>query len=169
MACTIDATVGGAAANSYSTTAEANAYHDTHLYASVWTGVDETKCKALQMATRLLDAMFDWYGEAADDDQRLSWPRIGVEGRVGIIESTVLPDELKEATAELARQLLASNTTADSAVEVQGLTALKVGPIELSFGSATGRAIPDAVFYMVSHLGSLKQRGGGGSVPLERA
>ena len=76
MPCTIDATVGSADANSYSTIAEADAYHSAHLYATAWTALTtDQKCQALQMGTRLLDTMIDWHGRVVSDTQRLMWPR----------------------------------------------------------------------------------------------
>lgn len=171
MACTLVPTVGAADANTYATIAQADAYHEAHLYGSEWTDTAETKkCQALQMATRLLDRMFDWHGSVVTDAQALLWPRYDVYGANGlVVDSDALPPELVTATAELARQLLASDRTADSAVEAQGITSMTVGPLKFDFQGAQGRPVPDAVFYLVSHLGTLKQRNGGGSVKLGRA
>lgn len=167
----LDSTVGGAAANSYCSLADADTYHGQHLYASVWTAAsDAQQTIALQMATRGLDTMIAWFGGVVSESQALLWPRYDVEGRNGLlIPSDEIPTEVKSATAEYARQLLASNVTADSAVEVNGVTSLTVGPIALTFANVVGKPIPDAVFFLVSHLGTLRRRGGAGSVPLGRS
>lgn len=160
----LDATVGGASANSYATVDEASAYHEGRLHADAWTDADSAdQEKALQMATQTLDDLIDWHGVVVTDTQRLGWPRAGVIGRNGrLIEQDELPRELVEATAEFARQLLDENRTADSDVETQGLTALEVGPVKLSFkDEVIAKVVPDAVFYKLRHLGALINRGSG--------
>jgi len=163
MACTIDATVGGAAANSYCTIAEGTAYHETHPYATVWEDAgDDERCRALQTATRLLDQWYEWTGVAVGSTQALLWPRIDVIGPNGYLEaSDAIPTRLRDATAELARQLLAGDRTADSDIETQGLKSLKAGSVELAFsGAAVGKVIPDAVAGFVSVYGRLRGRSG---------
>jgi len=170
MACTIDVTVGGTSANSYCSIADANTYHDTHPYPDVWTdALDDDKCRALQTATRLLDQWYQWDGMVADADQRLLWPRIGVTGAHGyLLPSDSLPERLEQATAELARLLLASDRTAESDVAAQGITSLKAGSVELAFsGQAVPRVIPDAVAAFVGLFGKEASRSGG-TVTLKR-
>jgi hypothetical protein len=169
MPCSIDASVGGAAANSYCEIATADAHFAGQLHTDVWDAADEdTKCKALRMATRLLDRQFEWAGDITSDGQALLWPRIGVTGRTGLeIASDALPPELVEATAEYAQQLISEDRSADSDVETAGLKRLVAGPVELEFENVQAKAVPDAVFFLVSHLGDVKTRGAG-SVPLHR-
>jgi len=65
MALVLNATPGAADANSYATVADADAYHEGHLYASAWTSASNTtKEQALVMATRWLDAQVRWAGVA---------------------------------------------------------------------------------------------------------
>lgn len=94
----IDATIGGAAANSYETVAEANAYFASRIpLVPPWAASGEEPY--LLTATRLLDAMAQprkvlippqqgepayyrilrqWTGAAATPGQRLAWPRVGM-------------------------------------------------------------------------------------------
>lgn len=170
MACTIDATVGGASANSYATIAEGTTYHDTHLSADAWTdGGSDKQCRGLQMATRLLDQWFDWYGSPVGSTQALLWPRVGVIGPNGYeLANNAIPTLIKHATIELARQLMVEDITADSDAEAKGLQSLTAGPVSMVFrGSATSKPIPDAVMAMVSRLGSVRSRSGS-SVTLRR-
>ncbi len=177
MPLVLDATPGGASANSYASLADARAYYDSHLYATdEQLDDDELLAKALVMATRLLDEWWDWQGSATTLTQKLAWPRVdgwafnyenspyrsGLTYVTGaVIPSDVIPDELKHATAELARQLLAGDRTADSDVETQGLKALKASSIELTFrDNVVAKVIPDAVFQMVSRWGTLRNRKG---------
>lgn len=149
MALTIVATPGSATANSYLTNAEADTYFEGHLYATDWTGASAaTQDQALVMATRTLDAMYEWEQFPAATTQALQWPRSGVLDylQLSIIADTVIPVKLKEATAELAKALIVENSTANSQVETQGLTALTVGSISLAFKDTVfAKVIPDVV------------------------
>ncbi|MGH9339530.1 MAG: DnaT-like ssDNA-binding protein [Acidobacteriota bacterium] len=170
MACSIDAAVGGANANSYSTVAESDAYHETHLYSADWTGATaDQKCRALVSATRMLDLYIQWKGDPADEVQALAWPRTGLLDTNGNeIAGTELPQLLRDITAELARKLIISDLTAGSQAETEGLAGLKAGEIELEWDHPRAKPIPDSVFFMIPNSwGSLRSRGRT-SVPLVR-
>jgi hypothetical protein len=165
----IDATVGGATANSYETLAEANVYFDERLpLPTPWVASGNTSIRALLMATRVLDAMSQphktlviskdnkikyyltasqWTGSPATTTQRLAWPRIGMFDRNGNeIPSDVIPAELKDAESELAGQLIIADSTLDNTVSVQGITSIKAGSVSLTFKEAIdAHVIPDAV------------------------
>lgn len=154
---TIDATVGGIAANSYATQAEANTYFDERLPLSTpWVTTGDPAIRALIMAARVLSAMArphrtlryrdriqfyytsrQWTGAPATTTQRLAWPRTGMYDANGnAIASTVIPLELKNAQAELAGQLLIADTTLDSDVIVQGISSVRAGSVSVSFKEA---------------------------------
>lgn len=166
-------TPGSASANSYCTEAEADTYHEAHVDGAAWNSpADDAPDKeaALLQAARMLDAMFDWAGTVATIEQAMGWPRFGASDRQGrLIASDVVPQAVKDAQAELARQLLVEDRAADSDVETLGLKRVKAG-VELEFDSAKVQAkpIPDAVFYLIGDLGALRQRGGFRAVPLVR-
>lgn len=154
----LDATVGGAAANSYLTRAEANTYFASRLRTDTWdAATDDEKDKALQMATQLLDASLAWHGQAVTETQALAWPRYSAYGRNGYVLSwTAIPVEVQQATAELAQKLLDEDRTADSDAEADGLKRLKAGPVELEFrDDARSKPIPDFVYALVRHLAAL--------------
>jgi hypothetical protein len=122
--------------NSYATLEEADAYHASRLYSETWDAADQTtKEKALITATSLLD--------------------VSMLTRAGYtIPTTPVPQALKNATAELAKQVLGTDRTADNEVLRQGLTSLKVGEVQLNFDLETLKQqangvlpgyIPDAV------------------------
>lgn len=158
----VDATVGGANADTYATVAEADAYHAARLHATSWSGATTpTKEAALKEACRLLDAAFPWTGAAVASTQALCWPRSGMSDRNGFaIATTVIPKALKDAQAEFARQLIDADRAADNDAEKQGLTSVKAGPVALTFRDssvksdedlraqevgAINRIVPDAV------------------------
>lgn len=191
---TLDATIGGTAANSYATVEQATSYIDTLVPSTmqdVWLdSSEEDQARALIMATRLLDQWFDWYGAISNLHQSLLWPRLGVmrpgvsERQVSagatnpwhtpfgtLFQSNELPPQLVEATAELARQLLAGDRTADSDIETQGVSNLKVASIELAFRAGViAKVIPDSVLTFVNGIGVQKGRSGSsGAVDMRRA
>ena len=151
MAIAITATAGSATANSYIALDDAPEYHDGHPYSSTWDDAStDSRNRALITATRLLDTWFTWKGSAAGSTQALLWPRVGVIGPNGYEEANdEIPIRIQHATAELARQLLVEDRTADNDADVKGLTRLKVGGLEMEFRSMTSKPIPDAVSGMV--------------------
>lgn len=171
MALTLVVETGGglANANSYASLAEADAYHEAHLYASTWqTMTTPEKTAALVWATRLLDEQIAWYGYKATTVQALRWPRGGVPERDAdidaayaalygyILPSNVIPVWLKNATAELARQLKATDRTAD--VETVGYSQISVGSISLTIDKNDKKnLLPDAVVSMVEPYGCVQR------------
>ena len=91
-----------------------------------------------------------WQGSTASAGQSLLWPRDGVVGPNGYEEaSDAIPTLIVQATCELARALLLSDRTADSDLETQKIKRIKAGSVELEFGQAVAKPIPDAVQMMV--------------------
>ena len=173
MALVLDATVGGAAANSYLTRAEANSYFDTRLYSDAWKNAsDDKKDAALVWSTRLLDRSIIWNGALTSLTQKLRWPRTGATTLDGqLYTANVIPDELKEATAELALYLLRKDRTAETGRE--GIKSFEVASFSVEFDKQTEpEVIPDAVYQLIAHLGTLAPVGQNfssiRSVPLAR-
>ena len=119
-------------ANSYASVTDADAYFEGHLYASAWTGTTaDSKAAALVMATRLIDAEYQFNGFRAHDVQALQWPRekcpdpdasvvsVSVLGWVGdnFVEPDLVPAPVVRATCEMARELLIADRTASPAGE----------------------------------------------------
>lgn len=169
---TIVATPGAANANSYLTSAEADAYFDSRLpLVPPWEDADSPEA-ALIMATRTLDRLFQqrrvlvrddkgdsyyvtartWTGLPATTTQRLAWPRTGMYDWNGnAISSSVIPQDLKDAVAEFAGQLLKKDTTIDNDIAVQGISSVKAGSVEVAFrdGVVTTKVLPDAVLALI--------------------
>jgi len=171
---TINATVGAADANSYITLDEADAYFESRLpLTPPWNpaaGADGSNSAAIIMATRLIDSMFAgktyikevggkfwrvrsryWNGVVATSVQALAWPREGMLDPHGrLIASNALPKQLKEATAELAGQLLMGDTTLDNSVIVQGITSVRAGSVAVTFKDMIEKhVIPGAVLNLL--------------------
>ena len=119
-------------ANSYADVADADAYHAGHLYATAWKAATaDQKAVALVMATRLIDAEYQFGGVKTMDSQALLWPRYRCVdpdrdpmvrvGRLTIWENWVpenlVPKNVMAATCEMARELLIADRTASPAGE----------------------------------------------------
>lgn len=171
MALVLDATVGGAASNSYETVVEAQNYFDARLPLAGWDNAD-SQAILLVMGTRVLDALAQpfktffpasggtgayyrvrrqWTGAPATTTQRLAWPRTGMlDANGNAIASNVIPQALKDALAELAGQLGGQDRTLDNDVIIQGLTSVKAGSVSLAFKQEIiPQVIPDAVYNLM--------------------
>jgi len=114
MALTIVETAGSASANSFTSEADADAYLEARPNSSTWTGTT-AKQQALISATRQL-SMLAWQGTRVDNTQALAWPRqwvIDADAPWGTtyFSTTAIPAWLKDATCELAFEVLRAGTT----------------------------------------------------------
>lgn len=157
MAIILDATVGGISSNTYSTLAVAETYHEARLDNTAWTGAtNDKKNRALATATRLLDEWIWWNGSSNTSTQALQWPRYDVLDRHGVEYSAlIIPVFLRDATAEFAMWLLATDRTADP--DTLGVAAITAGPVGITVNPYDRRhVIPDAVASMVKFAGHLR-------------
>lgn len=172
---TIIATPGDPTANSYLTLAEAQAYWDTKLFTDAWDASPDQEA-ALILATRTLNAILTprreynlavgavmayfetgptWTGLIASNTQALPWPRTGMFNRNGVaINPATIPQELKDATAELAGQMSLADRTIDNDAAVQGIASVKAGSVAVTFKNGAGAALtlkvlPDFVWNLL--------------------
>jgi len=150
---------GLAAANSYANIADGDAFHLGHLYTTVWTAATTIQKEAgLVMATRLIDASYQFLGSRKSNTQALQWPReLAMDPdrravRTSVLENIIgpyfdpdtIPVTLLNATCEQARELIKADRTTDPMGE--GLIQMTmVGSLSITF-DRKGR-IP-----MLSHL-----------------
>jgi hypothetical protein len=156
MAITIDATVGGANANSYQTLADAQAIVDGMVQdadVTAWAAATtDAKNRALYTATQRLDRE-RFIGARSTDTQALQWPRTGVRKPDTYINTyavgfpfrittdyytdTEIPDQIKKAQVMLAVYL-------NNNVDGLGLTGLedfknvKVGSLDVTPSQGMG-------------------------------
>ena len=160
---TQDTTIGGTSSNSYVTLAECNSFwSDKRLYSSsVDAASDDSKKRAIIWATQAVDDSVAWYGEMADSKQALQWPRVGAFDRSGTeISSSILPQFLKDAVAELAGLYIEENRDADP--DTKGFSSLSVGSLAMTIDKLDRRhVLPDSVRRRVSWYGRVKGTGGG--------
>jgi len=171
MAVTIDASAGGASANSFETLAEFKIYllSKLHLSTAVSTATDDTMNRALVSFARCMEVGMEWEGTPTDyDTQNLQWPRNGLLDALGnILDDTIIPQEIKDGQSEGAIAIIDSDITAANSAD--GLSQLKVGPIYMQFTSEgpPRKIIPDAAFECFALWGKRKY-GASGQVRLVR-
>ncbi|MBA4148640.1 MAG: hypothetical protein H0X66_11050 [Verrucomicrobia bacterium] len=153
-------------ANSYASAADADAYFDGHLYATVWTAaVSGTKEAALVMATRLIDSQYQFGGSKRSETQALQWPRENCRdldaGRWtgGVVASDVVPKGVIEATCEMARELLILDRT--TAPPGEGLKYQNIGSDQVGYSKTDVRPIISHVAQaMLIKYGALVKKSG---------
>jgi len=105
VAAVIDATLGGASANSYVTLVDADAYFETVPDSTTWTDkTNDQRNRALISATRWIDAL-SFYGDRCSETQALKWPRDNYKVDGIDLACTLIPIGIEVATYELARAL----------------------------------------------------------------
>lgn len=128
----LDATVGGASANSFLTNEEAVALAADHPYGSAWAGY--TNQDALLIGATKILVRLCFLGTASSETQRLPFPRTSLLTRNGFpLDPATIPSEIKEAQFELALMLGESDISRGSDAAAEGITKLKAGPVELTF------------------------------------
>lgn len=168
----LDATIGGASADTYGTVAEADAYFTARAIAA-WTGTDAAKEAALRRAATYLDNVYRgrWKGQKVDREQARAWPRAWVVDTDGYsVEADTIPTVVKNAQFEAALLLLGGTTleaTIDRAVKQE-----QVGPLSITYmDGATLQAQYPQVTNWLSDLvtGGAGVRSSVQTVPVTRA
>jgi hypothetical protein len=163
----IDATLSGAAANSYVTLAAADTYFETVPDSSTWTDkTTDAKNRALISATRWIDAL-SFYGDRCTETQALKWPRDNYTVDGVDLACSLIPQGIKVATYELARAL--ANDT-DSITSTSGTGSVydevELGDLRVKYNKATQTSgvinnVFDVYPWLQSYLGPYCMGGAG--------
>jgi len=139
----LDSTVGGLNSNSYATVLEAEAYFANRMHSASWTAsLDQSVL--LITATTMLDWYMQYRGYKANSAQALQWPRTDVTMPDGtIVDSTIIPREVKVAIFELALDLTASDVSLDN--DLAGLSHVQAGPLVIKTSSGIRPAKKEAI------------------------
>ena len=156
-------------ANSYASATDGDAYHAGHLYATSWTGATaDNKAAALVMASRVIDAEFQFNGVKTSAAQALQWPRsdcrdpdaVATSAAAGVVASNVVPKGVTDATCELARELLLLDRTA--APPGEGISSDWTSTAGKKYSKTDVRPIlPRLVQSLLAKYGNPMSRGGG--------
>jgi len=130
MTITVEDGLGLAAADSYATVAETEAYGAANGETAFAALSVEAKESILVDTTTVLDGMVSWPGGLLVQTQALSWPRNNATDREGRV-LTGVPLQIKRAQMELAVQYARIGRTAMSQPDpTVSRTVEKVGPVE---------------------------------------
>lgn len=158
---TIDATVGGASANSYVTEAEIEDYFSGHPYGTSW----EYDERRLMYAAILLDSLVAWFNYKWSYEQAREFPRNTFYNDSDFLAlqfpEPIIPPEIKHAQCELDLYLLNNTSTFLSDNSFKNL---EVGPIKVEFNTSAANSqpmLPPIVEAMVSKYGKIKHSGSG--------
>jgi len=129
---TIVATAKSATANSFITLADADTYANGMADDTEWdAATTDAKNRALKSATDRLEQE-TYRGAITDQDQRLSWPRVGTYDRNGLLfDQDTIPRPIEEATVELANAIIKGEyEVSDTGLE--GFVNVKIGPLDVT-------------------------------------
>mgnify|MGYP000069454126 FL=1 len=150
-------------ANAYCTAAFAADYHAARGNAA-WDAVEDADA-AIVRATDYLTQVYGqrWQGIRKTGTQALDWPRYDVVIDGYAVDSTVIPDAVKNACAELALRAAAGDLLPDVEAEVLSES---VGPISVTYAPGARQS---AEFRAVDRILAKYLRSGGSNIPMVRA
>jgi|TARA_R100000030_G_scaffold19022_2_gene13268 hypothetical protein len=186
MAVTIDATAGGADANSYITLTEADTFVEAMISSSdvsKWTtGNDDSRNRALTAAAQRLDRE-RFLGARATDTQALQWPRTGVRKPDTYVNTyatgfpfrisddyftdTEIPDQVKRAQIEMA-VYLKNNVDGISLGGLEDFKNVKIGNLDVT-PDKTGAIGADRVPPMFERYLTGLRISGPGNIAIKRS
>ena len=186
MAVSIDATAGGASANSYITLTEANTFVEAMISSSdvsKWTtGNDDSRNRALAAAAQRLDRE-RFLGARATDTQALQWPRTGVRKPDTYVNTfstgfpfrisedyftdTEIPDQVKRAQIEMA-VYLKNNVDGISLSGLEDFKNVKIGDLDVT-PDKTGAVGADRVPPMFERYLTGLRISGPGNIAIKRS
>jgi len=186
MAVSIDATAGGADANSYMTLSEADTFVEAMVSSSdvsKWTtGNDDSRNRALTAAAQRLDRE-RFLGARATDTQALQWPRTGVRKPDTYVNTyatgfpfrisddyftdTEIPDQVKRAQIEMA-VYLKNNVDGISLGGLEDFKNVKIGSLDVT-PDKTGAIGADRVPPMFERYLTGLRISGPGNIAIKRS
>ena len=176
----LDATVGGATANSYVTVAVASELLLGRLYTDAWYGTESvpvsiaTREQALIWATSLLETQVRWDGTPTTTTQALAWPMTGQVDHLGRpMPETVVPVVIQQATALYALALLQDTSQDPASLAEAGIQSKKIGDTTITFRDSGMpvspiHEIPAEVRALLMPYATMKTAGGIFTVALMR-
>lgn len=164
MALIVEDGTGITGANAYIAQATADAYHLARGNADWAAATGDQKDAAIIKATMYLDAEYiPATGTRCLQAQGLAWPRYSAVDADGFSLDGIVPEAVKQATAELALRALAADIAPDTAPTV---TKERIGEIEIEYDpSRTERTRYTLVERILERAGLLNK---GCSIPIVR-
>jgi hypothetical protein len=149
-------------ANSYTSVEEADDILTMNIHMTgTWDQLSSSvKERLLAWSTRYLDERTRWFGYKTIETSPLRWPRTRIFDRDDVlIGDNTIPHQLKVATAEMARYLIAEDRSAER--DQDSLKRLKADVIELDFIEGYQLpAVPASLKYLIQGLGTISSGSG---------
>ncbi len=161
MALTVDSSPLSLTCNSYVSLAEMAAYVANRVpdpsESDAWLDLDAAvKAAYVTNASRSLDGLVDWIGNRYSSSQQLKWPRYGAVVDGFLLDSTVFPQAVKDATCEMVVWYM-ENDGVVSVTQNDAYSAIKVGPINIDFNTklsqSSNKYCPDIISIILKDLG----------------
>ena len=152
---------------SLTTVTKTDAWVARHPHDTTWAELDsEQKQQCVDLAIVLVSTGFYWRGTPVTNG--CAWPRSGLTDDKGqVLDSGTIPQQITDATSEMARQLAATDYSADSTLEA--LSIASAG--DTSFSNPRVRHIVDLTAMLVPdhwHNGLRLPNRGATVIQLER-
>ena len=184
MTVTVTSTAGSASANSYLSVAGGDSIANLLLGTLAWSSATtDDKGRALISATRYLDEL-SWIGDRASSTQALGWPRSGIALDGVSLSSATIPEQVEQATFDLANALLATPTLLSGSNTALGelipgipnssLQSASVDVVSVTFRQGGAPTVLNALTVLPSLVGTLgplttsNPKGGSGSIRVLR-
>jgi len=143
MSLVVEDGTGKPDAESYISVAEADAYHEAQGN-TAWDDIasDVLKEQALRRAMRYLEGQYGlaWKGTRLYQLQALSWPRYDVFVDGYTLYTDVIPQDIKNAQAELALRTPTSDEQLAADLD-QTVMSEKVGPIAVTYAEGSSGVV----------------------------
>jgi hypothetical protein len=156
--------------NTYVSIAEANTFLSANIHAyETWSNLDlDVQKQLLVWASRYIDQRAIWNGTPVYDDQNMRWPRTGAYDRDDLyVLPTVIPKQVKEATMEMARYLMATERSIER--DQDGLKSITVDVIQVDFlRNYSLPEVPSSISLIIRGLGTISS-GGTNFAPIRKS
>lgn len=134
-------------ATSYVSVAEYKQYYENR--GIDYTATAEATIQAkLNIATEYIDNNYNFIGNISNDDQALSFPRVGLSKNGYAIDSDVIPQDLKDAVCYIADKVKNGNIEQVD----EGVKSESFGPVSKTYSETGQRKFPILNKYLKSYI-----------------
>jgi len=134
-------------ATSYVSVAEYKQYYENR--GIDYTATAEATIQAkLNIATEYIDNNYNFIGNISNDDQALSFPRVGLSKNGNAIDSNVIPQDVKDAVCYIADKVKNGNIEQVD----EGVKSESFGPVSKTYSETGQRKFPILNKYLKPYI-----------------
>lgn len=145
---------GLSTANSLASIAEATQYNEDHAASTTWSALSTAdQQKHLRLGTQYVSTKYLWKGTRVLSTQALAWPRYDVYVDGFLVDSAIVPADIKAAVVEAAIRSAAGEILLPDLTSEANLTydRTKIGPLEFETRNSGG-ASSTTVYSVIRNL-----------------